>query len=125
MKVNRRKIKEVRRAAARMRVRRKVRGTGERPRFAVFRSNRHLHLQVVDDGSGTTVASVSTQESAFVDLGFATGHNIPAATAAGKLLAERAREAGVSRVVFDRNGYSFHGRVRAVAEAARENGLQF
>ena len=124
MKVNRRKIKETRRAAVRQRVRRKVRGTGERPRLAVFRSNRHLHLQVVDDTTGRTIASVSTQETAFHALGFQAGRDIPAAAAAGKLLAQRARDAGVTSVVFDRSGYNFHGRVRAVAEAARESGLQ-
>lgn len=103
----------------------KVRGTSGRPRLAVFRSNKHLHLQVIDDIQGQTVASVSTLEKAFKDLGYSFGATIPAANAAGKLLAERAMQAGVKQVVFDRNGYDYHGRVRAVAEAAREGGLEF
>jgi len=125
MRVNRRKKKEQRRAAVRTRVRKKVQGTSERPRLTVFRSNRHLHLQVVNDGEGRTLASVSTLEKAFRDQGFQWGSTIPAASVAGKLLAERATEAGVKKVVFDRNGYDYHGRIRAAAEAAREGGLEF
>lgn len=125
MLVNRRKKKEERRAAVKARVRRRVVGTSERPRFTVFRSNRHLHLQVIDDADGRTLASVSTLEKAFQELGFGAGGNVEAAKAAGKLLAERAAGAGVTQVVFDRNGYDYHGRVRAVADAAREGGLKF
>lgn len=125
MLVNRRKKKEQRREAVRTRIRRKVHGTAERPRLSVFRSNQNLHLQLIDDREGRTLASVSTLEPAFADLGFASGGTVPAAEAAGKLLAERAREAGIEHAVFDRNGYDYHGRVRAVAEAAREAGLQF
>lgn len=125
MKVNRRKKKETRRAAVRTRVRRKLRGTPERPRLSVFRSNRNLHLQLVDDDAGRTLVSVSTLEAGFRELGFHAGANVPAAKEAGKLLAKRAREAGIGSVVFDRNGYDYHGRVRAVAEAAREAGLEF
>lgn len=125
MLVNRRKKKERRRAAVKTRVRRKVYGTVVRPRLSVFRSNRNLHLQVIDDGSGKTLVSVSTLEKAFRDLGFEDGGNVGAAKAAGKLLGERAVEAGVKQVVFDRNGYDYHGRVRAVADAARESGLDF
>lgn len=125
MLVNRRKKKENRRAAVKARVRRKVEGTAERPRLSIFRSNRHLHLQVIDDAEGRTLASVSTLEKSFHDLGFESGGNVEAAKAAGKLLAERAAEAGVKQVVFDRNGYDYHGRVRAVADAAREGGLKF
>ncbi len=124
MKVNRRKKKEERRAAVRQRVRRTVVGTAERPRLSVFRSNRHLQLQIIDDLTGHTVAAVSTQESAFQERGFQAGGNVMAATEAGKLLAERASAAGVKQVVFDRGGYDYHGRVRAVAEAVREAGLQ-
>lgn len=124
MLLQRRKRKENRRAAVRQRVRRRVRGTSERPRLSVFRSNRHLHLQLIDDDDGRTVAAVSTQEKAFRDLGFQHGGTVPAAAAAGKLLGERAKETGIRRVVFDRNGYTYHGRVRAVAEAAREAGLE-
>ena len=125
MLVNRRKKKEERRDAVKRRVRRKVRGTADRPRLSVARSTRQLHLQVIDDDSGVTLASVSTLEKAFRDLGFQAGGNVPAASAAGKLLAERAIEAGCKAVVFDRNGHDYHGRVRAAAEAARESGLQF
>ncbi|MFQ5743156.1 MAG: 50S ribosomal protein L18 [Acidobacteriota bacterium] len=124
MLLQRRKKKEIRRASVRQRVRRRVCGTPDRPRLAVFRSHRHLHLQVIDDESGQTLASVSTQETMFHDLGFRHGATVPAAAAAGKLLAERARAKGVSRVVFDRGGYHYHGRVRAVAEAARKVGLE-
>ncbi len=125
MLVNRRKKKENRRAAVRARVRKRVTGTPERPRLSVFRSNRQLHLQVIDDAEGRTLVSVSTLEKAFRELGFEAGSNISAAKAAGKLLAERASEAGVTQVVFDRNGYDYHGRVRAAADAAREGGLKF
>lgn len=125
MLVNRRKKKENRRAAVRRRVRQKVHGTSERPRLSVFRSNRHLHLQVIDDLEGRTLTSVSTMEQPFRDLGFKDGGTVPAAQAAGKLLAERAIEAGIKQVVFDRNGYDYHGRIRAVADAAREGGLDF
>lgn len=125
MLVNRRKKKENRRRAVRTRVRAKVTGTPDRPRLSVFRSNKHLHLQLIDDESGRTVVSVSTLEKGFKDLGHDLGATIPAATAAGKLLAERAGEADVKQVVFDRSGYDYHGRVRAVAEAAREGGLEF
>ncbi len=125
MRVNRRKKKEQRRASVRTRVRKKITGTLARPRVTVFRSNRHLHLQVVDDGDGHTLASVSTLEKAFRDQGFEWGSTVPAATAAGTMLAERALEAGVKKVVFDRNGYDYHGRIRAAAEAAREAGLEF
>jgi large subunit ribosomal protein L18 len=124
MKVNRRKKKEQRRAAVRQRVRRTVVGTAERPRLSVFRSNRHLQLQIIDDMAGHTVAAVSTQEPAFLERGCQTGGNVTAASEAGKLLAERASEAGITQVVFDRGGYDYHGRVRAVAEAVREAGLR-
>ncbi len=125
MKVNRRKKKEERRQAVRRRVRRKLAGRADRPRLSVFRSSQHLCLQLVDDESGRTLASVSTQETAFRDLGFARGTTVAAASAAGKLLAERAKAAGLLAVVFDRGGYAYHGRVRAVADAAREAGLSF
>jgi large subunit ribosomal protein L18 len=121
----RRKKKEVRRSAVRQRIRRRVRGTAERPRLAVFRSTRHLHLQVIDDVEGKTLASLSTQEAAFREQGFQHGATVPAAKAAGKLIGERAKAAGVAKVVFDRGGYAYHGRVRAIADAAREVGLEF
>ena len=103
------------------RVRKKVRGTAARPRLAVFRSNRHITAQVIDDLSGCTIAAASTVEAEL--RGGATG-NKGAATAVGRLVAERAKAAGVERVTFDRGGFLYHGRVAAVADAAREAGLE-
>ncbi len=105
------------------RVRKTVNGTAERPRLAVFRSNKHMVAQVIDDRSGRTLAAASSTEK---DLrgGGATG-NVAAAATVGRLVAERAREAGVTKVVFDRGGFLYHGRVAAVAQAAREAGLEF
>jgi large subunit ribosomal protein L18 len=91
----------------------------------VFRSQRHLHLQLINDKDGKTLASLSTQEASFRDQGFQHGGTVPAATVAGKMLGERAKEAGIDKAVFDRGGYAYHGRVRAVADAAREAGLKF
>ena len=125
MLTQRRKKKEIRRQGVRQRIRRKVQGTAERPRLAVFRSSRHLHLQVIDDEQGKTLASLSTQEASFRDQGFQHGATVPAASAAGKMLGERAKAAGIAKVVFDRGGYVYHGRVRAAADAAREAGLEF
>jgi large subunit ribosomal protein L18 len=103
------------------RVRKKVMGTAERPRLAVFRSNKHITAQVIDDRSGRTLAAASTTEP---DLrGGATG-NKDAAAKIGQLVAERAKAAGVTKVVFDRGGNLYHGRVAAVADAAREAGLE-
>jgi large subunit ribosomal protein L18 len=103
------------------RVRKKVRGTGARPRLAVFRSNRHISAQVIDDSTGRTIAAASTVEAEL--RGTATG-NRQAASAVGRLVAERAKAAGVERVTFDRGGFLYHGRVAAVADAAREAGLE-
>jgi len=104
------------------RVRKHVRGTSERPRLAVFRSNRHVSAQLIDDISGRTLASASTVESTLASG--ATG-NIAAASEVGRLVAERAKNAGVDKVVFDRGGFQYHGRIAAVADAAREAGLEF
>ena len=104
------------------RVRKRVTGTAERPRLAVFRSNKHISAQVIDDVSGRTVASASTVEA---DLRGPSTGNKDAAAKVGRLVAERAKSAGVSRVVFDRGGFLYHGRVAALADAARENGLEF
>ena len=105
-----------------LRVRKKVRGTAERPRLAVFRSAKHIYAQVIDDVTGRTLASASTMEA---DLrGGATG-NAAAAAKVGERVGERAKAAGVTGVVFDRGGYRYHGRVAAVAEAARAAGLEF
>lgn len=103
------------------RVRKHVRGTAERPRLAVFRSNRHITAQVIDDRTGVTLVAASTHEGALRANG--TG-NVDAATAVGTLVAERARSAGVTKVVFDRGGNLYHGRVAALADAAREAGLE-
>jgi large subunit ribosomal protein L18 len=103
------------------RVRKKVRGTAERPRLAVFRSNKHISAQVIDDRSGRTLASASTLEAELRS----TGGNIEGATKVGTLLAERAKAAGIDAVVFDRGGNRYHGRIKALADAAREGGLEF
>ncbi len=104
------------------RVRKKLRGTPERPRLAVFRSNRHISAQVIDDLTGRTLAAASTVE---VDLRGASTGNIEAARKVGELVGRRAADAGVTAVVFDRGGFKYHGRVAAVADAAREAGLEF
>ena len=103
------------------RVRRNVVGTESRPRLAVFRSNRHIVAQVIDDRAGTTVAAASSLEADLRSAGSGRG----AATKVGTLLAERARSVGVTTVVFDRGGNRYHGRVAALADAAREAGLEF
>jgi len=103
------------------RVRRKVRGSGERPRLAVFRSNRYIYAQVIDDDAGCTLAAASSQEAGM------RGRRLTKETAAevGKLVAARAKEAGISRAIFDRGGYAYHGRIQALADGAREEGLEF
>ena len=104
------------------RLRQKVIGTAERPRLAVFRSNRHIVAQVIDDARGHTICAASTVEAAL--RGGATG-NVDAARAIGTLVATRAKDKGVTTVIFDRGGARYHGRVAAVAEAARAAGLEF
>ncbi len=104
----------------RRRVRAKVHGTAERPRISVFRSNRGIFAQLVDDDAGRTLAAVNWTEEDLRSLG-----RMEQATRAGALLAERARAAGVETAVFDRGGYQYHGRVKALAEGAREGGLKF
>ena len=103
------------------RVRKKVRGTAERPRLAVFRSNKHISAQVIDDRTGRTLAAATTLET---DLK-GTGGNVEGAAKVGTLLAERAKAAGIDAVVFDRGGNRYHGRIKALADAAREGGLEF
>ena len=103
------------------RIRRKLRGTSERPRLAVFRSVAHIYAQVIDDAEGKTLVSASSVDKAAKTK----GGNVAAAKAIGKLVAERAKEKGITRVVFDRGGYLYHGRVKALADAAREAGLEF
>ena len=102
------------------RIRKKVKGSAERPRLAVFRSLNHIYAQVIDDKSGTTLATASTTEKA---LGVKAGGNIAAAKTIGKAVAERAQKAGISTVVYDRGGYVYHGRVKALIDATREAGL--
>ncbi len=116
MKNNRAEI----RRGVHTRIRKKVSGTAERPRLAVFRSLNHIYVQVIDDVSGVTLAAASTTEK---DLKGKTGGNIEAAQTVGKAIAERAKAAGVSQVVFDRGGYVYHGRVKALLDATREGGL--
>ena len=121
------KTKEDRRDRIKFRIRKRVRGTEERPRLTVFRSVAHIYVQVVNDSDGKTIASASTTEPA-VKGGLdkaAKGGNIAGAKAIGKAIAERLQEKGVKRVVFDRNGFLYHGRIKAVADAAREAGLEF
>ena len=108
------------REAIHRRIRRKVRGSGERPRLAVYRSTNHIYAQVVDDQLGKTIVSASTTEK---DLRGSTGGNIEAARRIGKAIAERALEKGIESVVFDRGGYLYHGRIKALTDAAREAGL--
>jgi len=103
------------------RVRKKVKGTAERPRLAVFRSNKHITAQVIDDRAGHTVAAASSTEPGFDG----SGGNVDAAKKVGELLASRAKDAGVTTVVFDRGGNLYHGRIAALADAARAGGLEF
>ena len=121
------KTREDRRDRIKFRIRKRVSGSQERPRLTVFRSVTHMYVQVVDDMSGTTIASASTVEpnvkGALAKT--AKGGNIEGAKAIGKTIAQRLLEKGVKRVVFDRNGFLYHGRVKAVADSAREAGLEF
>ena len=110
------------------RIRGKVKGTSERPRLAVFRSVAHIYAQVIDDSKGVTLVSASSiekKEGAKKEGGKKTGGNVEAAKAIGKTVAERAKQNGIAKVVFDRGGYIYHGRIKALADAAREAGLEF
>jgi large subunit ribosomal protein L18 len=116
----RRDSKNIIRLRVHKRIRSRVSGTGERPRLAVFRSVKHIYAQVIDDTKGhTVVAAGSTEKDS------KNGGNIVGAKEIGKLVAERAKDKGIKAVVFDRGGYQYHGRVKALAEAAREAGLEF
>ena len=103
------------------RIRRKVNGIADRPRLAIFRSLKYIYAQVIDDASGKTIASASSREK---DSG-AKGANAAAAKAVGALIAKKAKDKGITQVVFDRGGYVYHGNIKALADAARENGLKF
>ncbi len=116
--------KQVLRQRRHERVRKKVAGTSERPRLAIFRSLHHIYAQVIDDTQGQTLAAASTVEKDFRGEG-KYGGNVDAAKTVGALVAQRALEKGVRKVVFDRGGFAYHGRVAALADAAREAGLEF
>ncbi len=118
------KTKEYKRARRHLRVRRKVVGTPERPRLNVFRSSNHIYAQIIDDIAQRTLVSASSGEPAFRESG-KSGGNIDGARFVGNLLAKRAVEKDITKVVFDRGGYLYHGRVKALAEGAREGGLDF
>ncbi len=118
------KNKAARRLRRHKRVRSQVTGTPDRPRLAVYKSVRHIHVQVIDDLAGKTLAAASSVEGEAHGGDVKTG-NSQSAAIVGKLIAERAKKAGVSAVAFDRGGFKFHGRVKALAEAAREAGLKF
>jgi large subunit ribosomal protein L18 len=121
------KTKEDRRDRIKLRIRKKLHGTTERPRLSIFRSVAHIYVQVIDDGSGRTVAAASSLEPALKSqMGSeARAGNRKGAELVGKVIADRLKEKGITRVVFDRNGFLYHGRVRSVAEAARQAGLEF
>jgi large subunit ribosomal protein L18 len=121
------KTKEDRRDRIKLRIRKRVAGTPERPRLTVFRSVAHLYVQVIDDRSGHTIAAASSVEPS-LKATFAAkvrGNNKAGAEAVGRAIAERLKEKGITRVVFDRNGFLYHGRIKAVADAARSAGLEF
>jgi large subunit ribosomal protein L18 len=105
------------------RVRKKIHGTAERPRLAVHRSNKHIVAQLIDDDAGRTIAAASTTEAEQRTTG--VGGTVDAATRVGRLIAERAKAAGIDKVVFDRGGFIYHGRIAALAAAARDAGLEF
>ena len=106
------------------RIRKKLRGTAERPRLNVYRSLNHIYVQVIDDLNGKTLVSASSNDGKTKES-LKGGGNVSAAKAVGKIIAERAKAAGIEKVVFDRGGYKYHGRVKALADAAREAGLKF
>ena len=124
MKIN---TKHDRRRRIQLRQRKRIAGTGERPRLSVFRSLSHIYVQVVDDLTGQTLVSAATTEPAIKGslANDARGGNLKGAEAIGRLIAERSIEKGIKRVVFDRSGFLYHGRVQAVADAARKAGLEF
>ncbi len=115
------KHRVISRGRIRERVRRKVTGTAERPRLAVFKSLKHIYAQVIDDATGKTIASASSRDKE----SSTRGANAAAAKAVGALIAKKAKDKGITQVVFDRGGYLYHGNIKALADAARENGLKF
>lgn len=123
--MNSQKLKAVRRLRRSRRVRNKIRGTSERPRLSVFRSSKHISAQLIDDTTGRTLASASSIVPKAEQANAAYGGNVKAAKAIGLKLAEAAKAAGITMAAFDRGYYRYHGRVKALAEGAREGGLQF
>ena len=119
------KHKRERRQRAHKRIRNRVAGTPERPRLAVFKSSRYIYAQLVDDTAGNTLAQASSLEASVRELAEGSAKSRAAARAVGATVAERAKEKGVKQVVFDRGGYVYHGRVKELAEGAREKGLEF
>jgi large subunit ribosomal protein L18 len=107
-----------------LRVRKKINGTVERPRLSVYRSSKHIYAQLIDDVAGVTIASASTLDKELAEK-VGNGGNVESAKLVGELIAKRAKEKGHERVVFDRGGYLYHGRIQALADAARETGLEF
>jgi large subunit ribosomal protein L18 len=107
-----------------LRVRKKIEGTTGRPRLNIFRSSKHMYAQIIDDTNGVTLASASTVDQELKG-GVSNGGNVEAARKVGELIAKRAKELGIEKVVFDRGGYLYHGRIQALADAAREAGLEF
>lgn len=116
-------IRQQRRDRRKRGLRKRIFGVPARPRLSIFRSQKHIYAQIIDDLAGRTLASASTTEKSFADQ--SSTSNTSAAAVVGKEIAARAKAAGISAVVFDRNGFRYHGRVKAIAEAAREGGLQF
>lgn len=124
MSVNQRKLVEVQRLRRQRHVRKRMTGSLERPRLAVFRSSKHIYAQLINDATGTTLAQASTLDPEIKGVQ-AYGGNKAAAKVVGRVVAERAKKAGIDKVCFDRRSYKYHGRVQALADAAREAGLQF
>jgi large subunit ribosomal protein L18 len=122
--INQQSLVKNRRVRRQLRVRKKLSGTPERPRLAIFRSSKHIYAQVINDETGATLASAGTLDPEIrAELKY--GGNKLAATAVGKLIADRAKKAGIDKICFDRRSYKYHGRVAALADAVREGGLQF
>ena len=115
---------EVARRRRQARIRKRVRGAGDRPRLCVVRSDRHIYAQIIDDTAGRVLASASSRTKEFREAGL-KGSGLAGAKAVGELIARRAAEQGIAKVVFDRSGFIYHGRIRALADAAREKGLSF
>jgi large subunit ribosomal protein L18 len=117
--------KVIARAKRVSRIRKKIKGTADRPRLRVFKSSKHIYAQIIDDSVGKTIAFMSTVDKAFDTVAGDGKDKISAAETVGKLLAERAKAAGIDKVVFDRGGFIYHGRIKAISDGARKGGLQF